>query len=481
VPLRDSQPIEALQEIEAFFDGFAAVEEKWARRGRTYHRLIESLVRFIVPADASVLEIGCGRGDLLAALRPRRGVGIDVSRRMVEVAADRHSGLEFLHAAGETFVVEESFDYVVLSDLVPFAQDRLAVQQNVAQMTHERSRVLIHSYSQLWRPVIRMAELLRLKERKPIRNWVTPEDVVNLLDLAGFETISVTKRVLFPVRIPFVTALLNGVFANVWPFTQLCLTYWIVARPRPHGQPSEHSVSVVVPCRNESGNIAEIVRRVPELGTGTEIVFVEGGSTDDTRAEIERQIELHPERQIALHLQEGSGKADAVRLGFVRARGDILIVLDADLTVSPEDLPKFYEALAAGRAELVNGSRLVYGLEPGAMRFLNLIGNKTFSLLLSSLTGQYVKDTLCGTKALRRVDYEEIAAGLDPLGKSDPFGDFDLLLGAARLGLKIVDLPVRYGARQYGSTNISRFRNGWQLLRITATAFWKLRVVPVRL
>jgi glycosyltransferase involved in cell wall biosynthesis len=238
-------------------------------------------------------------------------------------------------------------------------------------------------------------------------------------------------------------------------------------------------VSVVVPCRNESGNIAEIVRRVPELGTGTEIVFVEGGSTDDTRAEIERQIELHPERQIALHLQEGSGKADAVRLGFVRARGDVLIVLDADLTVAPEDFPKFYEALAAGRAELVNGSRLVYGLEPGAMRFLNLIGNKAFSLLLSFLTGQYVKDTLCGTKALRRVDYDEIAAGQDALGTPDPFGDFDLLLGAARLGLKIVDLPVRYGARRYGSTNISRFRNGWQLLRMTARAFWRLRVVPI--
>jgi hypothetical protein len=394
-------------------------------------------------------------------------------------ASALHPEIEFVHAAGETFVRDESFDYVVLSDLVPFAHDLLAIFQNVARMTHPRSRVIIHSYSQLWRPLIRAAEALRLKPRKPIRNWVTPEDIENLLGLAGFEVISVTRRLIVPKRIPFLTTFLNGVVANVWPFTLLSLTYWVTARPRPTAQSNPLSVSVVVPCRNEAGTIAEIVERVPEMGAGTELVFVEGGSTDGTREEIERQIALH-RRRISLFGQPGKGKADAVRVGFEQASGDVLIILDADLTVSPEDLPKFYEALVGGHAELVNGTRLVYDLEPEAMRFLNILGNKLFSLVFSFLIGQYVKDTLCGTKALLRREYDAIAAGRARFGDFDPFGDFDLLLGAARLGMKITDLPVRYGARRYGTTNISRFQHGWLLLRMTVLALRKFKIDPVR-
>jgi SAM-dependent methyltransferase len=470
----------ALGDIAAFFDRFAAEDDRWRRRNPTYHRLVESLSRFFVPPNASVLEIGSGHGNLLAALEPARGLGVDVSPRMVEEAATRHPDLEFACAAGETFVRDETFDYVVLSDLVPYAHDLLAIFQNVARMSHPRTRVVINSYSQVWRPVIRLAERLRLKPAKPIRNWVAPEDLENLLGLAGFEVISVSGRILLPKKVPLLTTFLNGVVANLWPFTLFTLSYWIVARPSPEPLSSEHGVSVIVPCRNEAGTIAEIVERVPQMGRGTELVFVEGGSTDGTRAEIERQVELRPERRIALLDQPGKGKADAVRVGFEHASEDVLMILDADLTVAPEDLPKFYEALAGGRAELVNGSRLVYDLEPGAMRFLNILGNRVFSLVFSFLIGQYVKDTLCGTKVLLRRDYEAIAAGRAYFGDFDPFGDFDLLLGGARLGMKITDLPVRYGARKYGTTNISRFRHGWLLVRMTAIAFRKFKLDPVR-
>jgi SAM-dependent methyltransferase len=473
-------PSPALGEIADFFDGFAADEPRWRRRNLTYHRLIESVMRFFVPRGASVLEIGSGHGELLAALEPSRGVGIDVSPRMVENAAANHPHLDFFCAAGETFVREETFDYVVLSDLVPFADDLLAIFRNVEQMTNPRSRVVIHSYNHVWRPVIRLAERLRLKPRKPLRNWVTPGDVANLLGLAGFEVISTSRRILMPKRIPLVTSFLNGFVANLWPFTRLSLTYWIVARPRPQPADAEPGVSVIVPCRDEAGMIAEIVERIPEMGAGTEIVFVEGSSADRTREEIERQIALRSDRRIALLGQPSRGKADAVRVGFEHASEEVLMVLDADLTVSPDDLPKFYEALIHGRAELVNGSRLVYDLRPGAMRFLNILGNRFLAVVFSFLIGQYVKDTLCGTKALLRRDYDEIAGGRSYFGDFDPFGDFDLLLGAARLGMKINDLPVRYGARRYGTTKISRFRHGWLLARMSAIAFWKLKVVPVR-
>lgn len=470
----------ALAETAAFFDEFAATEHLWERRRGFFRRLIASITRFVVSPGAAVLEIGCGSGELLAALAPSRGVGVDVSPRMVEKASEHHAGLEFVCDAGETFVRDEQFDYVVFSGVVPFADDLLAMFRNAAQMTHPRSRIVIHSYSQLWRPLVGLAELLRLKPSTPMRNWVAPADVRNLLDLAGFEVVSSTGRILFPLRVPLLSTFLNGVLANIWPFTYLTLTYWVIARPRRAPLETELDVSVIVPCRNEAGTIAEIVERVPEMGGGTEIVFVEGGSTDDTRAEIERQIELHPDRRLSLHVQTGRGKGDAVRLGFERAQGEIMMILDADLTVAPEDLPKFHDALVGGRAELVNGSRLVYDIESGSMQFLNIFGNKAFSIIFSFLIGQFVKDTLCGTKALFRGDYDAIAAGRPYFGDFDPFGDFDLLLGSARLGLKITDLPVRYGTRRYGTTNISRFQHGLLLLRMTALAFWKLKVEPVR-
>ena len=218
---------------------------------------------------------------------------------------------------------------------------------------------------------------------------------------------------------------------------------------------------------------------MPDSATRTELVFVEGGSTDGTREEIERQIEVHPERDIRFVPQTGRARATRFALGFAAAQHDVLMILDADLSVRPEDLPKFHRALADGRAELVNGSRLVYDMEPGAMRFLNMIGNKVFARLFRALIGQPVKDTLCGTKVLLKRDYERIAAGRSYFGEFDPFGDFDLLLGAARLGLKIVDLPVRYQPRTYGETNISRWRHGVLLLQMTLFAFWKFRVAPL--
>jgi len=342
-----------------------------------------------------------------------------------------------------------------------------------------RTRVVINSYNRTWRGVIRAAEALRLKPVKPMRNWVTSQDVRNLLQLSGHEVVSTSTRVLTPKRIPLLTTFLNGFLANLWPFTRLCLTYWLVARPQPEPL-GELSVSVVCPCRNEEGNVGPLIERLPELGVETELVFVEGGSADGTRAEILRQIELHPEREISLVDQPGRGKGDAVRAGFEAARHDVLMILDGDLSVRPEDLPKFYRAIADGRAELVNGSRLVYDIEPGAMRFLNVLGNKVFSRLFRAATGQHVKDTLCGTKVLRRADYDRIARARAYFGDFDPFGDFDLLFGAARLNLRIVDLPVRYQPRTYGETNISRWRHGWLLLRMTAFAFWKFRVALFR-
>ena len=471
-------PVAEYAATAAFFDSFAPVAERWSRRNRHYHRLIAAVYRFHVPAGERVLEVGSGDGALLAALEPSRGLGIDVSGGMVEEARRRHPELEFRVGAGEEFATDERFDTIVLSDVVPFVHDILALFEGLRAVSHARTRVIVNAHSQAWRPVLRLAERLRLKPAKPARNWVSPTDVANLLHLAGWEVVTTSRRILMPKRVPLLEPFLNRVVANVWPFSSLCLTYWLVARPVPDPTEEELSVTVVCPCRNERGHVAEIVRRVPRLGRATELVFVEGGSSDGTREEIERHLGSRPDLELRLVDQPGTGKGDAVRAGFAVARNDVLMILDGDLSVAPEELPKFYDALVQGRGEFVNGSRLVYDLEPGAMRFLNLLGNKAFGRLLAFALGQHVKDTLCGTKVLLRSDYERIAAGRAIFGDFDPFGDFDLLLGAGRLGLRIVDLPVRYQARVYGTTNINRFSDGFLLLRMTLFAFrrFKMRI-----
>jgi len=304
-------------------------------------------------------------------------------------------------------------------------------------------------------------------------------DVRNLLDLADFEVLRRTKEVLWPLPAPLLGPLLNRVLVKIWPFSHLAVANVVVARPRP--RPSADAtaprVAVIVPARNEAGNVEQIFARTPEMGGGTELVFVEGHSSDDTWETIGRAIAAHPERRARLFRQTGKGKGDAVRLGFAQASGEVLMILDADVTVAPEDLPRFYDALVHGKGEYVNGVRLVYPIEDQAMRFLNLFGNKFFSLAFSWLLGQSIKDTLCGTKVLWKEDYEKIAANRAYFGDFDPFGDFDLIFGAARLNLKMIDLPIRYRHRAYGETNIQRWRHGWLLLRMLVFALGKLKFV----
>ena len=234
--------------------------------------------------------------------------------------------------------------------------------------------------------------------------------------------------------------------------------------------------SVVVPCRNERGNIEGAVLRTPVLAKWQEIIFVEGNSTDGTYEECERVRAAYPDHNIQVMRQSGKGKGDAVRKGFAAARGDILVILDADLTVPPESLPKFVTALTQGKGEFINGSRLVYPFESGAMRFLNTLANRSFAAIFSWLLNQRFTDTLCGTKVLRKSHYDKIVANRGYFGDFDPFGDFDLIFGAAKLNLKIIEVPIRYADRRYGETNISRFRHGWLLLRMVAFAFRKMKI-----
>ena len=467
---------EHLRRCEEFFDQYSEVVEFWRRRNAGYHAAIASLMRFYVPAGARVLEIGSGTGDLLAATHPSRGLGIEIAARMVHLASAKHPHLEFRQMAAERLNLSgEQFDYIILSDLVGFLYDIRLVFEGLRAAAHPGTRIIAHWYSRLWQPVLSRAEKLGLKYPQPVLNWTTVEDITNLLYLANFEVIRNRRHILLPKRVPVLSRLANRVLAHLPGLRHLCLSNWIVARPVGlKGETTAPSVSVICPCRNEAGNIAQVVERVPSLGAHRELIFVEGHSSDQTLEECRRAAASHPDMDLQVLVQEGRGKGDAVRLGFSKARGDILMILDADLSVAPEDLGQFYEALVSGKGEFINGCRLVYSMDARAMRFLNLLGNRFFALLLSYLLGQPVKDTLCGTKVLWRRDYEQIEAGRGYFGSLDPFGDFDLLLGASKLNRKIVEAPIRYRQRTYGATNISRFSDGWLLLRMSARAAAKL-------
>ena len=465
--------------IARYFDAQAPIRDQWKRSNRFYHDYIENLYRFHIPSGSSVLEIGSGTGDLLNAVAPSRGVGVDISQAMVEIAREKYPHLEFLVGDAEDLSLDEKFDYVILSDLVGYLPDVQRMFDNLRRVTHPKTRVIVTCYNYLWEPILKTGEHLGLKAKQPDQNWLSLADLENLLHLAGYELIRRKYKLLFPFRVPLLAPICNRVFSNLPLFQKLSLVQLLVAReigtPR---REDEFTVSVVIPCRNERGNIENAVQRLPPLGRHTEIIFVEGNSSDDTEEEIRRVMAAYPDKDIRLVPQgEGRGKGDAVRKGFAAATGDILMILDADLTVPPEDLPKFFHALVSGKGEFINGSRFVYPMEKQAMQFLNTLGNKFFSRAFTYLLEQRFKDTLCGTKALYREDYEKISAGRGYFGEFDPFGDFDLIFGATKLDLKIVEVPIRYRERTYGTTQISRFRHGWLLLKMCVFALRKIKLV----
>jgi len=444
---------------------------------REYHRQLARIFRFLVPPGKHVLEVGSGQGDLLAALQPARGVGVDFSGEMVERAQRKYPSLEFINGDAHTLPLDGPFDFIILSDLVNELWDAQKVFQELARLCTPRTRLVLNFYNRLWEKPLAAARRLGLARPNLSQNWFTASDVGGLLALADFEVIRHREEILLPLRLPLVSMLGNRYLAKIWPLNLFDLTHFLVARPTKALQRPAPRVSVIVPARNEAGNIPAIFDRTPKLGSATELIFVEGGSHDDTYERIEREIAARPGQSCKLLKQIGKGKGDAVRLGFSKATGDLLMILDADLTVPPEDLPEFFEIAARGHGDFVQGTRLVYPMEPGAMRFFNRMGNVAFSQLFSYLLQQPIKDTLCGTKVLWRADYERIAAARHYFGDFDPFGDFDLIFGAARLNLKITEIPVRYRDRTYGETNISRWKHGWLLLRMSAVAARKLKFV----
>jgi len=484
--------------VRAHYDRLAARRDHWYGRNRGYHDYLEHALRALVPPGRSVLELGSGTGNLLEALQPGRGVGIDLSPAMVELSRRKFPRMRFEVQDAEAIDGSEPFEVIVASDLIGELLDVAAMLERLQAISSAETRLILTFHNPALEGILRMAQRIGLTMPPARQNWIGPNDIIGLLELSDFTVERVHAGLLLPALLPPLRQIADAVPGGTPLIDYLNTVNIVVARPqRPRPRRWPLSCSVIVPCRNEVGNIEAAVSRMPSMGSHTEIVFVDGASSDGTCERIEemrrrwagtRDIRLihqvpgpeilpaspaAPDAPVAMLKL---GKGDAVRKGFDAARGDVLMILDADLTVPPEDLPRFFDAIASGKAEFVNGSRLLYPMEERAMKVVNYLGNKLFSNLFTWMLGQRVRDTLCGTKAMRRDAYGRIAGGRAYFGEFDPFGDFDLLFGAARLGLRIVDVPVRYRRRRNGVTKVRVVRHGVLLIAMSLVAFRKFKL-----
>ena len=467
--------------IKALADQVADHRTTWISRNQFYYDDHYKFMRFLIPPNARILDLGCGVGDLLGALCPETGVGVDLSEKSIQIARSNLPQYSFyvgdIEEASTLKNIEGPFDIIILSDTIGMLEDISDTLASLRELCEPHTRIIVSYYSLLWSPALKLAERFGLKQRQLPLNWLSSRDIGHLLELSDFEVVKRDWRQLMPKHLFGLGRIINNTL-SWWPaIRRLCLRHYIVARPLVHEPLADPSVSIIIPCRNEEGNIENAISRMPRFSSTMEVIFVEGNSSDNTLREIDRVIRKYPDWDIRCYVQKGVGKGDAVRKGFAEAKHSLLMILDADLTVAPEALPKFYNAYIQGKGEFVNGTRLIYPLDPNAMRFLNFLANRGFSILFSWLLNQRLTDTLCGTKVLSKENYRKIAESRSYFGDFDPFGDYDLLFGASKLNLKIAEIPIRYGARHYGVTQISRFRDGWLLVRMIIFAWHKLKAI----
>lgn len=457
-------------------DSIASERDRWIRNNSYYYERIKRLLRFIIEPGKRVLELRCQTGHLLAAVKPSFGVGAEISENLVTVARKNHPELQFIRCDPEDVDLGQEFDYVVVSHIFDTVDIQTTLDRVRAHCKPE-TRVLVINYNASWEPLLRLAGALGLRSPCVEPNWISDEDLRGFLTLSSLRPLRTHQILLFPKYIPLISSFFNDIVARLPVLRRLCLIQVLVARPEPVAvKEEEASVSVIVPCRNERGNIQLAVERIPEMGKKTEIIFCDDKSTDGTADEVRRMQVMYPDREIRLLDGPGICKAENVWTGFRAAKGDVLMILDADLTVMPEELPFFFRALVTNRGEFINGSRLVYPLPKAAMKLFNRLGNKVFGWVFSYLLKQRFKDTLCGTKVLWRKDWLRIEKYIGSWGVRDLWGDYELIFGASKLHLEILEVPVHYQERLFGVTKMTRvLANGVRMLGICRGAWRKLQ------
>lgn len=467
--------LEALRNsIKEKNNNIANIRSKWVNKNSYYYKLVINTLNYIIEPNNSVLHLRCSTGYILNGIQASYRFGIDDSEKQIENAKIQFPDIEFMTMNTENFSLDKKFDYILLSS-VEDVVDIKAVLNCIKNHSHEFTRIIILNYNFLWNPFVNLAEKLGMKIPQNLHNWITEQDVNSFLELSQYEKIINYRSILFPFYIPIFSWFINTYIARLPLFRKLTMLNYTVARVRDFEE-KEYSVSVIIPCRNEAGNIEDAVLRIPQLGAHTEILFGDDKSTDGTPDKVKEMIARFPEKDIKLYSGPGISKSENVWSGFDIAKGDILLILDADLTVIPEELNYFYEAIVKRNGEFINGSRLVYPMHDNAMKLFNIIGNKFFSIAFSYILDRPIKDTLCGTKVMWRKDYYRMRKLRGTWGITDRWGDYELIFSAAKLNLKIIDLPVHYYERTYGETKMTgRINNGIIMLKMCWAALNKIK------
>lgn len=457
------------ESIRADFERMAPVWEKWRKRNSYYHASMARLVGGMVVPGSQVLELGSGTGDLLASLKPSVGIGLNVAPSLTARATAKFPQLEFHTAEVDSIELPKEFhpQHLVMTNMLDYVYDVCEMLDSLTNVVSEGTLLTITTNNPIWAPLLRLASKFHLRIPDSPRNFITNKDICSVLHLQGYDVVEDAVTLPVPKRIPVIGTFLNAVIPEIPVVRFASSIQYIAARPRYPRRPL--SCSVIVPCHNEAGNIAECIRRVPDMGSGTEIVVIDDGSADGTAAVVTAVMDGDPRVRL-ISFKANQGKASAVRAGFLAAQGDVLMILDADMAVLPEELPRFFAPLQKGTADFVNGTRLIYPMQGKAMKFANYLGNKTFCYIVSKAIRQRVSDTLCGTKAFLKRDYLRM-----PAGGTERWGDFDLLFGAARLRLRIFEIPVHYSERRAGKSKMRAFVEVWRFLWACVTGWKSMR------
>ena len=471
--------------IKDFFNSTEMNRDKWLRKGRTFHTEDLKFLKEIIPEKSNILELGCGNGQLLASLKPNYGLGVDFSKKLIKEAKKKYHKLNFVETdiekLSKTIGNKTKFDFVIICDTIGYLEDITDTLDSLHCFFNEDTRLIVSYYSPFWAPLLNLATLLKLKMVNINSTLLGTSDIFNFLDNSHYQTVRIDRKILMPFYFFGIERLVNRYVAPLPLLSNLCLRHYNISRSLKVINIKKKSASVIIPCKNERGNVVSAIKRLPRFTDDIEVIFVEGNSSDGTWKEINKVIKIYNKRdkkfKIKAYKQPSKGKADAVFYAFDKATNDILIILDGDLTVAPETLKKFWDKISSGEAEYVNGSRLIYPMDNNAMRLLNYIANKLFSILFTWLLGQRFTDTLCGTKVISKKNYLRAKKKNKDLGNFDPFGDFFIIFGASRLCLKINEVPIRYKARVYGKTQISRFSHGILLIKMLIFAFLKIKAI----
>ncbi len=472
--------IQSQESLRNFFDQLAPQRDYWIEKNTFYYQELTRLHQNLIPRGSRVLDIGCGTGNLLAAVTPSEGIGIDFSYEMVKRAQQKYPKLSFQVMDAHHLEFDRPFDYIILSNLVGYTEDIWQVFRQLQKVTHERSRIIITNYNYFWQPIVAAAEYLNQKMPDRIQNWLPQEFLIHFLSLNGFEIVKKGTYLHSPLDLGSLGRGINTALSVVPGVSRLGLIEYLVARPTflYEKKPPEKSVSIIVPTHQEAGNIETIIKTTPHIGKDTQLIFVDLPGKDGTAEKIKYEKKRYkgPLTITFIEQKEKNGKIGALRLGVKKATGDIILTYDADVTIPPADLYKFYLALVEGRAELINGTRLVYPTEKGAMRFLNHIANSFFAILFTWALGQHFTDTLCGSKGFFKKDFETFEKEHTSYDHLDKYGDYFLLLHAYTKNLQIAEVPVRYTQRKYGDTKLNRFSNGWEFFQMFIYFFWQVKI-----